>query len=60
MFLACSVGTGLGSPQGFPVEMWSLGQRLCPPSAQKCNFYPLSIYGWGPGGQNKWPSMVKN
>ena len=53
MFLACNVGIGHGLPQGFPVEMWSLGQRLCPPSAQKCNFYPLSIYGWGPGGQNK-------
>lgn len=53
MFLACNVGIGHGSPQGFPVDMWSLGQRLCPPSAQKCSFYPLSTYGWGPGGQNK-------
>lgn len=60
MFLAWDMGTGLGSPQGFPAEMWSLGQRLCPPSAQKCKVDPLSIYGWGPGGQNTWPSMVKN
>ena len=43
MFLAWDVGTGLGSPQGFPAEMWSLGQRLCLPSAQKCKVDPLSI-----------------